>query len=52
MSLLETPERVYGTDVPAATFVVVSVKVAVEPSFAEELLDVTKYVAAADALVS
>jgi hypothetical protein len=27
------PDRVYGTDVPDATFVVVSVNVAVEPSF-------------------
>ena len=31
------PDSVYGTDVPAATFVVVNVKVAVEPSLTEEL---------------
>ena len=32
MSAAETPDKVYGTDVPAATLVVVSVNVAVEPS--------------------
>ena len=31
------PDRVYGTDAPAATLVVVYVKVAVEPSLTEEL---------------
>jgi hypothetical protein len=44
MSLLETPERVYGTDVPAATFVVASVKLALDPSLTEELLEVSEYV--------
>jgi hypothetical protein len=29
------PDRVYGTDVPEAKFVVVRVKVAVEPSLME-----------------
>ena len=33
------PDRVYGTDVPDATFVVVSVNVAVEPSLIEGLDD-------------
>ena len=32
-----TPESVYSTDVPAATFVVDKVNVAVEPSLTEEL---------------
>ena len=37
------PERVYGTDVPDATFVVVSVNVAVEPSLTELLEEVKEY---------
>ena len=35
------PERVYGTAVPGATFVVVRVKVAVEPSLTEVLLELS-----------
>ena len=37
MSAAETPDKVYGTDVPEATLVVVRVKVAVEPSLTEAL---------------
>jgi hypothetical protein len=38
------PDRVYGTNVPDATFVVRRVNVADEPSFKDELLDETAYV--------
>ena len=36
------PERVYGTAIPAATFVVVRVNVAVEPSLTEEFVGVNE----------
>jgi len=38
MSAALTPDKVYGTEVPGATFVVVSVKVAVDPSLTLALL--------------
>ena len=37
MSAALIPDKVYGTDVPEATLVVVRVKVAVEPSLTEAL---------------